>query len=96
MAGNYSNMSDTELEETVESFLKEFPNTGYKRMKGFLSSKNIRVQEERVRSIMRRVDPEEVVLHSLETRPIIRREYSVKGPLSLWAYGWLPQANKVS
>ena len=38
----YSEISDVDLDSFVLSTLKEFPNTGYKRMKGFLLSKNIR------------------------------------------------------
>ena len=38
----YSEISNVDLDSFVLSTLKEFPNTGYKRMKGFLLSKNIR------------------------------------------------------
>lgn len=80
----YSMITDQELDKKVEGYLKEFPNTGYKRMRGFLISENIRIQEQRIRECMRRVDPQGVILRSLQSRPILRRKYSVKGPLSLW------------
>ena len=80
----YSTLNDDELDSKVDSILSEFPNTGYKRMKGFLHSVGIKVQEDRLRECMRRVDPEGVLLRSLQSRVIIQRRYCVKGPLSLW------------
>ena len=80
----YSTLSDEELDENILHHLSEFPNTGYKRMKGFLLASGIRVQELRIREAMRRVDPEGVVLRALQSRPVLRRKYSVPGPLSLW------------
>ena len=53
-------------------------------MRGYLAAKNLRLQEYRVRESMRRVDPEGVVLRQLQSVPIYRRTYKVKGPLSLW------------
>ena len=84
ISDTYSCIDDDELDKTVESFLKDFPNTGYKRMKGFLTSINLKIQEERVRCAMRRVDPEGVILRTLQSRPVLRRTYKVAGPLSLW------------
>jgi len=80
----YTTISDFELDRIIETILKDFPNTGYKRMKGFLISRNLRVQEYRVRESMRRVDPEGVILRALQCTTVIRRAYNVKGPLSLW------------
>ena len=80
----YTAIGDEDLDKIVENYLKDFPNTGYKRMKGFLTSNHLRVQEIRVRECMRRVDPEGVILRALQSRAVIRRKYRVKGPLSLW------------
>jgi len=80
----FTNINDEELDKLIESILKDFPNTGYKRMKGFLIARHLRIQEYRVRESMRRVDPEGVILRQLQSVPIFRRTYKVKGPLSLW------------
>ena len=80
----YSALTDDELDEKVNMVLADFPNTGYKRMKGFLLSDGLKVQEERVREAMRRVDPEGVMLRGLQSHPVIRRKYKVAGPLSLY------------
>ena len=58
--GNYySDIDDHDLEETVRSIVQQFPNTGYKRMTGLLFSRGLRlrVQQSRIREVMRRVDP---------------------------------------
>ena len=43
----YTELSDNEIDEIIESILKEFPRTGYRRMIGFLKAKNIIVHEKR-------------------------------------------------
>ena len=80
----FSTISDEELDNCIISILNRFPNCGYKKMRGFLRAKNTNVQERRVRESMRRVDPEGVLFRALQSMPIIRRKYSVAGPLSLW------------
>ena len=66
------------------SILKDFPNSGYKKMKGFSLSRGYRLQENKIRELMRLVDPEGVLLRTLQSRPVLRRAYQVAGPLSLW------------
>ena len=66
------------------SILKDFPNSGYKKMKGFSLSRGYRLQENKIRELMRLVDPEVVLLRTLQSRPVLRRAYQVAGPLSLW------------
>ena len=80
----YTDMSNEELDAEVASILRNFPNTGYKRMTGFLLSRNIRVQQQRIREAMRRVNPEGTVLRALELNVVRRRKYQVKSPLALW------------
>lgn len=80
----FTKMTDELLDKCIDNILIEFPNTGYKKMKGYLLSKGIIVQERRVREAMRRVDPEGVILRCLQSRPVLRRKYCVAGPLSLW------------
>ena len=72
------------LDAEVSSILRNFPNTGYKGMTGFLLSRNIRIQQQRIREAMRRVDPEGTLLRALESSVIQRRTYQVRSPLALW------------
>ena len=83
-SGQFSVLSDTDLDALIVEILNEFPNAGYSRATGHLRARGIRVQRERIRSSMRRVNPEGVLLRSLELFTINRRKYNVPGPLSLW------------
>ena len=61
-----------------------FPNTGNKRMTGYLRSRGMRIQQYRIRESMRRVDPEGTLHRTLEMNIVHRRVYSVPSPLALW------------
>ena len=63
---------------------KDFPNCGVRRMRGFLLSQGLKVQWERIRSSMWRVDPTGMILRSIQLNVVSRRHYSVPGPLALW------------
>ena len=80
----YSNISDEILDGIVEGLMREFPNCGYKRMSGLLLDAGHRIQQNRIRECMRRVNPEGVLLRALELRTVCRRRYQVRGPLALW------------
>ena len=80
----YSNIDNEELDQLIQNILTEFPNTGYRRMTGFLRSRGLRIQQCRIREGMRRVNPAGVLLRALELRTIHRRRYQVYGPLALW------------
>ncbi|XP_028407186.1 uncharacterized protein LOC114529573 [Dendronephthya gigantea] len=80
----YCEFHDEQLDQLVLQFLTDFPNSGYRRMTGFLLSAGHRVQQHRVRESMRRVDPIGVFLRALEIRTVRRRRYQVPGPLALW------------
>lgn len=80
----YSDISGDELDQIVERIMREFPNSGYKRMTGFLHNAGYRIQQIRIRESMRRVNPDGVLLRALELRTIRRRRYQVSGPLALW------------
>lgn len=84
ISDKYTEINDDDLDISLLAILHEFPNTGYKKMKGYLSAKGLQIQEYRIRESMRRVDPEGVILRGLQSRPILRRKYSVAGPLSLF------------
>ena len=80
----YSNIVDNDLESVVRNLVCEFPNAGYKRMTGLLLAKGLRIQQNRIRETMRRVDPHETLFRALSLRPVRRRRYHVPSLLSLW------------
>ena len=80
----YSDISEYELDKIVEGIMREFPNSGYKRMTGLLQNGGYRIQQNRIRESMRRVNPDGVLLRALELRAVRRRRYQVSGPLALW------------
>lgn len=80
----YSTMSDICLDDVVKRILGDFPNCGFRRMDGFLRSRGYRIQQKRIRESVRRVDPDGVLLRSLEIHVIRRRAYNVVRPLALW------------
>jgi len=58
----YSDISEYELDEIVEGIMREFPNRGYLRMTGLLQSGGYKIQQNRIRESMRRVNPDCVLL----------------------------------
>ena len=53
-------------------------------MTGFLRSRGIVLQQNRIREAMRRINPEGTLLRALRLRVINRRKYQVASPLALW------------
>lgn len=82
--GTYSNLTDQELDLTVQEILRVHPNTGNRRMSGYLAARGVRIQQRKIRESMRRVDPEGTLIRALELNVINRRRYSVPSPLALW------------
>ena len=80
----YSLMSDEQLDTIMLSILAEFPETGYKRMTGFLKARGIVLQQSRIREAMRRVNPEGTLSRALRIQCLNRRSYQVASPLALW------------
>ncbi len=80
----YTDVTDEQLDVTILEILGTLPNTGYKRMSGYLRSRGVRIQQKRIRESMRRVDPQGTLLRALEMNVIHRRVYSVPSPLALW------------
>ena len=78
----YSGISDADLDEVVEGLHTQFPTAGYRTMDGLLRSHGFRIQRQRIRDSMLRVDEVGVALSwSIVTH---RRVYRVHGPNSLW------------
>lgn len=81
---NDTTLLDVDLDREMQIAISEFPFYGIRRMKGYLFSKNIKASWKRIRDSMWRVDPEGILVRSLNLRVTHRREYSVPAPLSLW------------
>ena len=70
----YTAVSNENLDVIVSSIYTEFPNCG---MKGFLLARGIRIQWERLRASLWRVDPEGILVRSMQLNLVRRRHYSV-------------------
>ncbi|KAG1930591.1 hypothetical protein F2P79_022156 [Pimephales promelas] len=81
---NYSNATDQELDNAVQRIKNEMPTAGYRMVKGRLKSMGIHVQWRRVTASMHRVDSLGILSRLTGLGCIVRRTYSVRGPLSLW------------
>ena len=66
----YCSLTDEQLHQEILRILNDFPNSGYRRMTGFLLAAGHRVQQQRVRESMRRVDPSGVFLRAIEIRTV--------------------------
>lgn len=84
ISSQYANLSESELDTIVLSILQQFPKSGYKHMIGYLLARGYRVQEKRVRELIRRVDPEGVIERSISLNIIQRGRYFVPCPMALW------------
>ena len=82
MLGTYSTIDDSQLDELTRQACDEHPGIGIRILKGFLLSKGFRVQRERIRRSLLRIDPIGIVQRWKST--VKRRQYNVKHPLSLW------------
>ena len=80
----YSDINNSDLESIVRNLTEEFPNIGYKRMLGILLARGLRIQQERIRAVMQRVDPEGTLFRALSLRAVHRRRCHVPSPQSLW------------
>jgi hypothetical protein len=76
-----TNLTDAELDARIAEILQAFPTLGRAMIMGALKSRGYIVTRERVRRSIERVQG---VPASFARRTIVRRQYSVKGPMSLW------------
>uniref|UniRef100_A0A672GNA6 Integrase core domain-containing protein n=1 Tax=Salarias fasciatus TaxID=181472 RepID=A0A672GNA6_SALFA len=81
--GSYSLMSDQELDNIISGIKTEMPNSGYRMVQGHLVSLGFRVQWWRMMASMHRVDAAGIFSRIMELGWVVRRSYSVRGPLSL-------------
>ncbi len=79
----YSSISDDELDRLVASIKNDLPNAGYGMVRGRLESMDHRVQWRRVGASMHRVGSMGILSRLSSLGCVVRRVYSVPGPLSL-------------
>ena len=79
---DYSSLSNAELDELVRCIVSLHPQCGEKTVTGQLRSQGYRVQRERIRESIRRIDPTGV--ESRARSVLHRRVYHVQSPNSLW------------
>lgn len=80
----YSNVTDQELNDAVQHIKSEMPTAGYRMVKGRLKSIGIHIQWRRLTASMHGVDSLGILSRLSGLGCIVRRTYSVRGPLSLW------------
>ena len=83
MRMNYTQITEPELDDVIRNILQEFPNSGYKSLRGHLLARGLKVQERRLSEAMRRTDPGGIIVRALQLR-VTHRRVNVKQPLSLW------------
>uniref|UniRef100_A0A8C1YAE3 Integrase core domain-containing protein n=1 Tax=Cyprinus carpio TaxID=7962 RepID=A0A8C1YAE3_CYPCA len=76
----YSTCTDEELDALVTEIKTSMPDTGYRMVRGALLAQGHRVQWDRVRASMHRVDSVGVLSRMTNLRCIARRRYSVPYP----------------
>lgn len=81
--GSYSTLTDQELDNVISAIKSQMPNAGYRMVQGHLVSMGLRIQCWRMMASMLRVDAAGIFLRMTELGCIVRRSYSVRGPLSL-------------
>lgn len=79
----YSTCSDAELDQLVTDIKNSMPHAGYRLVKGSLQARGFRVQWERVRASMHRVDTVGILCRMNQLGCVVRRTYSVPGPRAL-------------
>ncbi len=84
LINGHADIQDCELDHAVQDIFASFPNCGIRRMKGFLLSRGLNIQWDRVRASMWRVDPTGLLLRTTQLNTLQRRKYSVPETLALW------------
>ncbi len=78
----YSDVTDQELDGIVLDVQRNIPNIGISMLQGYVSSRGITVQRNRVRESVLRLNPNRALTRWQQV--ISRRTYSVSGPNALW------------
>lgn len=80
----YTDKTDDQLREDIANLNKDFPRSGYREMRALLQTSDppVVVQREKVRHLLREVDP--VGTENRLSATVKRRVYSVPTPNFLW------------
>lgn len=78
----YSSISDDELDNLVTAIKNDMPTAGYRLVRGRLISMGIKVPWARMVASMHRVDSIGILSRLARLGCVVRRTYSVRGPLS--------------
>ena len=78
----YSDISDQELDNIVQSIQESHPNVGLVMLQGYVLSQGVTVQRHRLRRSVQRLSPMTGIARWHQA--ISRRSYNVPGPNSLW------------
>lgn len=81
--GSYSTVTDEELDNVILGIKEQMPNAGYRMVQGHLVSMGLRIQWWRMMASMHRVDAAGIFSRLVSLGCVVRRSYSVRGPLSL-------------
>lgn len=79
---SYSTMSDAELDEITRDFVHQHPHSGRRSYAGYLRSRGFRIQQQRIRESLMRIDNRG--MERRFRRALHRRRYNVCMPNSLW------------
>lgn len=80
----FSQLDDTDLDQIIRDFRTQYPQSGWRYVSSHLRRRGLRVQKERVRVAMTRVDKLAHTLQRQRRVAIQRRDYSVPRPNALW------------
>ena len=79
---NFDHISDDELDTLVAGVLHATPQAGLDMVLGATRARGLRLQQERIRDSMIRVDPISSTIRN--SRRVVRRTYKVPCPNALW------------
>jgi hypothetical protein len=78
----YSTISNEDLDVLVQEFRDKNPHLGLRFLMSYVSRQHLRIQKQRLRDSVERVDPVSSRLRSRQTTR--RRRYKVSRPNALW------------
>jgi len=82
IAHGFSDILDDDLDKIVEDFRDRNPHLGLRFLMSHVSRHNLRIQKQRLRDSVHRVDPVSNTIRSRQTTR--RRRYKVSRPNALW------------
>ena len=81
---SFSSISDRDLDFLIKTFQHTKPDSGFRYLAGFLRRHGLKVQKERVRASIKRVDRLGQKIRHHQTAKAQRKHYHVSRPNALW------------